>query len=167
MNIRDIQLFEMLEQREKRAEQIEDTKERYPSKSILSFKLNIPGPEKNNPQLLFAFEEGLKLLDDLNIIVDERLNVTGPECILISNLSSIDLKKKMLKIEDEFYLGRLFDLDVLDVDRSTLNIKARKCLICNAEAHVCSRSRKHSLDIVLEKIYEIIEKYQSEIRNDY
>lgn len=160
MNTLNITLEDMLNQREKRAYQINEVKNKYPNKSIISFKLNIPGPNKNNKELLFAFNEGLNLLD-YEIIFDERLNNTGPECILISNDSKEITKVKMIEIEDNFSLGRLYDLDVLDIDRSNLDIQARKCLICNDEAHACSRSRKHGLTEVLDKIYKMIDEYKN------
>lgn len=160
MNTLNITLEDMLDQREKRAYQITEVKQRYPDKSIISFKLNIPGPNKNNDDLLYAFNEGLKLLD-YEIIYDERYNKTGPECILISNDPKDLTKSKMIEIEDKFPLGRLFDLDVLDIDRSQLKIEARKCLICDDEAHVCSRSRKHGLEEVLDKIYQMIPEYKN------
>lgn len=159
MSTLNITLEDMLDQREKRAFQISEVKNRYPQQSIISFKLNIPGENKNNEKLLFAFNEGLNLLD-YEIIYDERSNKTGPECILISNDSKEDVKAKMIAIEDTHPLGRLYDLDVLDIDRSELNISPRKCLICDDEAHVCSRSRKHGLSDVLEKIYKMIDEYK-------
>lgn len=159
MKTREITLEEMLDQRERRMYAIEETKEKYPNHSIISYKLNIPGATKNNDDLLFAFQEGLKKIKNAKVIKDWRTNPTGPEAILIYPKESNETKKDMILIEEEFPLGRLYDLDVLDSDRKTLGIAPRKCLLCDEPAHACSRSRKHDLEDVLAEIYRIIEHY--------
>ena len=160
MNTREITLEEMLDQRELRQELIQKTLKKYPDYSIVSYKLNVPGSIKNNRDLKYAFEEGLKLLKDFKLVYDLRDNVTGPEALLISDKDARVIKKQMIEIEDSFDLGRLYDLDVVGVSRRDLNQSARKCLICEDEAHNCSRSRKHGLEEVLEVIYQMIDKYR-------
>lgn len=160
MNIRKINLEEMLEQREYRQALISQTKEKFADKTIISFKLNIPGPIKNNENYKFAFEQGLKLIDDYKIIHDLRNNVTGPEAILVSDETMEKTKLRMIEIEDHHPLGRLYDLDVLGISRSDLEQAARKCLICEDEAHNCSRSRKHPLEEVLSVIENTIQSYK-------
>lgn len=162
MNIREITLEEMLNQRELRHNLILEIKKRFPQSTIISYKLNIPGPIKNNSHFQYAFQEGLKLLKNYDLLYDFRNNVTGPEAILVSQEDPNKLKAKMIDIEDNFELGRLYDLDVTGVNRSNLNIPARKCLICEDDAHGCSRSRKHNLDDVLDTIYSLIESYKND-----
>ncbi len=162
MKTREITLEEVLNQREERMYAIEKVKIDYPNHSVISYQLNIPGPIKNDDLLLYAFEAGMKQIKDAELIVDWRENRTGPEAILIYEKDANQTKLEMIKIEEDFPLGRLFDLDVAGADRKALDIAPRKCLICNEPAHVCSRSRKHGLEEVLNKIYEIIEDYQKE-----
>ena len=162
MKIREITLEEVLDQREERMYAIEKVKADYPNHSVISYQLNIPGPIKNDPELLYAFEAGLQQIKDAELIVDWRENATGPEAILIYAKDADATKLDMIKVEEDFPLGRLFDLDVAGADRKTLDFPPRKCLICDEPAHVCSRSRKHGLEEVLEKIYTIIEEYQDE-----
>ena len=162
MKTREISLEEVLNQREERMYAIEKVKTDYPNHSVISYQLNIPGPIKNDEQLLYAFEEGLKQIKDAQLILDWRDNLTGPEAILIYEKTPEEAKLDMIQIEDHFPLGRLFDLDVAGADRKALNIAPRKCLICDEAAHVCSRSRKHGLEEVLEKIYTIIKDYQKQ-----
>lgn len=160
MKIREITLEEMLDQRERRMYAIEETKKNYPDHSVISYKLNIPGAIKNNEEFFFAFEEGLKEIKDAEIIKDWRDKPTGPEAILIYPKSPNDTKRDMILIEEDFPLGRLYDLDVLDSDRKALGIRPRRCLLCEEAAHACSRSRKHDLEEVLAEIYQIIQDYQ-------
>lgn len=160
MKTREITLEEVLAQREERMHAIEKVKVSYPQHAVISYQLNVPGPIKNDAQLLFAFEAGLKQIKDAQLIVDWRENVTGPEAILIHKNDAQATKRAMIQIENNFPLGRLFDLDVAGIDRKALAIAPRKCLICEEPAHVCSRSRKHDLEEVLEKIYALIAKYQ-------
>lgn len=162
MKTREITLEEVLDQREERMHTIQAVQAEYPKHSVISYQLNIPGPLKNDRQLLYAFEEGLKQMKEAKLIVDWRENLTGPEAILIYEKDADATKLDMIKIEEEFSLGRLFDLDVTGADRKALDIAPRKCLICDEPAHACSRSRKHGLDEVLDKIYEIITEYQNE-----
>lgn len=163
MNIREVTLDEMLDQRELRQQLIKQASINFPNCSIISYKLNIPGPIKNDDLLKYAFETGLSLLQDFELIYDFRRNVTGPEAILISTMDKNDTKLKMIQIEDEFELGRLFDLDVDGISREDINQKPRKCLICEDEAHNCSRSRKHGLNEVIEVIYEMITNYRNNL----
>lgn len=165
MKTREITLEEILDQREKRMYAIEETQDKYPNHSIISYKLNIPGPLKNNELFLYAFEEGLKQIKGAKMIVDWREKLTGAEAILIYDKAVQETKLDMIEIEDHFPLGRLFDLDVLGSDRKALNISPRRCLICDDPAHVCSRSRKHALDEVLEKINQIILDYKNSTNN--
>ena len=160
MKTREITLEEVLNQREERMHAVDKVKADYPNHSVISYQLNVPGPIKNNDSLLYAFEEGLKQIKEAKLIVDWRENLTGPEAILIYEKDASKTKLDMIQIEENFPLGRLYDLDVAGSDRKTLAIAPRKCLICDEPAHVCSRSRKHGLDEVLDKIYEIIMNYQ-------
>lgn len=164
MKTREIILEEILAQREERAAAIQQTQADYPDHSVISYQLNIPGPLKNDATILSAFEAGLEQIDDSELIIDWRENVTGPEAILIHKKTPHEAKLDMIQIENHFPLGRLFDLDIAGVSRKTLDIAPRKCLLCNEPAHVCSRSRKHGLEEVLEEMYRIIEVYQQEMQ---
>lgn len=163
MKKRAVTLEEVLAQREERMVAIEKVQAEYPKHAVISYQLNVPGPIKNDAQLLFAFEAGLQQIKDAQLIVDWRENVTGPEAILIHEDNAEATKRAMIQIENHFPLGRLFDLDVAGVDRKALAMAPRKCLICEEPAHVCSRSRKHGLEEVLEKIYVLITAYQQEV----
>ena len=73
--------------------------------------------------------------------------------------------KRMCRIEESHFLGRIFDIDVYDgeggqVSRSSLNLAERKCLLCGNDARICARSRVHSADELNEKIAAMKEEYE-------
>lgn len=159
---REVTLEEVLNQREARVHYINKLIKEYPHQSIVSFKLNIPGPIKSTPNYKWAFLQGL---DDIrHTIIFEEIqldNITGPEAYLVIHQEKDALKRSLIDIEENHPLGRLFDLDVMGISRDQLNIEPRKCLICDDDAHGCSRSRKHSIKEILDKINLIITKEQA------
>ena len=73
------------------------------------------------------------------------------------------LKRLMTDMEDSSRLGRLFDVDVIGTDgrkisRSDYGMPARKCILCDQEAHICSRSRNHTVEELLRYIADVIEE---------
>lgn len=158
----EVTLEQVLHQRDQRVHLTRQLKEKYPHHSILSFKLNIPGPIKNNETIKAVFNEGLKALptNSINQVTADYL-IGGPEAIFVYTISAKDLKLKMVEIEENHPLGRLFDCDVESIKRQDLNIPARQCLICDQKAQVCGRSRTHSVDQLINKIEELIgESYE-------
>ena len=62
-------------------------------------------------------------------------------------------------IEESSQLGRLFDIDIIDINFEKLSRKSfRKCLICEEQAQECGRSRKHSVEELQNKVEEILKK---------
>ncbi|PMD72078.1 citrate lyase holo-[acyl-carrier protein] synthase [Companilactobacillus nuruki] len=124
--------------------------------SLVSAKLNIPGPVKNNIYLAEMFSIGLKeFLKGMDIDYQLIRDVaTGPEAFVIIEGNASSVKKTAIKFEDNNELGRLFDIDVLisegdalkPLSRSNFNEPERKCLLCGKPAKVCARSRNHSVE---------------------
>ncbi len=80
------------------------------------------------------------------------------------DMDAVALKANMLQIESAHPLGRLFDLDViglggLSISREELGHSKRKCLLCKQDAHICSRSRSHSVEEIIRQIQVIVEAY--------
>lgn len=91
---------------------------------------------------------------------DER---TGPVWMAALRAPAKALKRAMCELEEHHPLGRLWDIDVLDRDgtslsRSALGLPTRKCLICHEDAHSCARSRRHALSLLLKEIAHRIEQ---------
>ncbi|MBO0421530.1 citrate lyase holo-[acyl-carrier protein] synthase [Enterococcus plantarum] len=166
-----ITLLEMLDAREKRVTIQQEFLQKYPTSALLSATMNIPGPVKNNEQLRLAFLTVIKELESLfppkKIAAGKQRDLkTGSEYYLALNEAPEELKRKVIEIEETHPLGRLMDLDVIylknhtchSISRTELNYKPRTCFICEEEAKVCGRQRKHSVAEMQETISQLIEK---------
>ena len=156
-------LQEILKSRDERVQYQEYLLEKFES-TIVSYKLNIPGPIKYNSLIKKIFDEGLilfklKLKQDLIEIKHEHIiyKNSGPEYFAVINISSYIIKKITTEIEEKHPLGRIYDYDVLNsngrhMDRQELGIEARKCLLCGKNAFICSRARNHKVSELINKI---------------
>ncbi|CAH1853717.1 triphosphoribosyl-dephospho-CoA synthase CitG [Convivina praedatoris] len=168
-------LSAVLLQREKRSHYQNQLEQRYPNKIVISFKLNIPGPIKNNDYLARIFQTGWRvLLSQLTgqVIEHSRMEAnlnTGPEAFLVvtGNLSA--LKQLTIKFEDNFPLGRLFDVDLMagqdekyQLSRQDLGFAPRTCLICNQDAKSCIKIQRHSLMEAYQVINSLYANYYQE-----
>ena len=127
---------------------------------LVSFTMNIAGPVKSAPLIELAFDTGLEALyaalgqtEAAEIIRP----ATGCEALLVYDRPAADLKAACLALESAAPIGRLYDLDVLDVDGGKLSRpEPRTCLICGGPVTVCSRSRAHGLDAIVDRTNEIL-----------
>lgn len=149
-----VTLNDMLDCRERRASRQMEYIKTY-QKPVISFCMNIPGPIKTTPELYKLFQEGTALIyrsleqEHLTILDStEYHNHTGDELILCVNCDhSTQIKKSMTSIEETHPLGRLFDIDVIDIDGNKLSRNSfRKCFLCDRQAQDCAASRRHSVD---------------------
>ena len=82
---------------------------------------------------------------------------TGCEALLVYDRPAAELKAACLALETATPVGRLYDLDVLDTDGDKLSrLVQRTCLICGGPVTVCSRSRAHGLDAIVNRTREIL-----------
>ena len=66
---------------------------------------------------------------------------------------AVKIKKLMTTMEETHILGRLFDIDVLDANGQKLSRDMpRRCLLCDKQAQICARSRRHSVSELTAKI---------------
>lgn len=161
----EVEIDEILDCREKRVAIQNEMIKKY-NKPVISFTMNIPGPIKTNNEIKKAFDIGKNLIleklkeNNIEILEKEELNVnTGNELFISVNSSAEKIKNITVAIEESCELGRLFDIDVIDVNFKKLSRKSfRKCLICEEQAQECGRSRKHSVKELQDKIEEILSK---------
>lgn len=143
---------------------------------LVSFTLNIPGAVKSSDRIYDTFLEGCKRIEETlekegyrYLAVKYRRKKTGFEYYQAIECNPLKLKKLMIEVEDKDELGRLFDIDVLDVNgkiisRTMLEKKERCCLLCEKNAHECSRNRTHSVDELIQRIEEIMaENFEREM----
>jgi len=130
-------------------------------------KANIPGLDKNIPEASFLvnlFSLCIQKSYEVKQIIS-RDSVDGPyDIITVKSISAHQLKRNFVDIENNHALGRLIDLDVFDdqpisISRSSLNLKPRKCYVCHRDAHICSRSKRHSIGILLNYVTSEVKKY--------
>lgn len=163
MLAKEVSIEEILNSREKRAKIQNDFIIKY-EKPILSFTLNIPGNIKVNEDIekafflgKFAIYEELKNKDISVIDKYEILENTGYGLILSLDSNANFLKNIMINLEENHILGRIFDIDIIDVDFQKLSRKKfRKCFICDRQAQECARNQTHSIFEVHNKVMSII-----------
>ncbi|WP_025692171.1 citrate lyase holo-[acyl-carrier protein] synthase [Paenibacillus zanthoxyli] len=169
----EVTLEEMLKARDRRA-----AKQRQlfltHSLPLISMTVNIPGPRKSTLMSRRIFREGYDALlerlagTDMKLVfkqIDDL--ITGPEGYIIVNADERILKQFAVQIETIHPLGRLLDIDVLGrsgqpISRSDLGYPRRKCLLCRQDAHICGRSKAHSLNELLYAIRSIADAYFQE-----
>lgn len=112
----------------------------------INMSVNAPGDSKysNEAKLLVAYFDKLINYD---YVKKETYNTLKGIQInyFINGVKADDVKKEMVKLEDEHPLGRFIDLDVFEknskqsLSRDTL----RKCYLCDKPAFVCQREENH------------------------
>ena len=88
------------------------------SMPLVSFTMNIAGPVKVTPLTALAFDAGLQALYAAlgQPVAEEIIRPhTGYEALLVYDRPAQELKSICLTLETAASVGRLFDLDVLDV----------------------------------------------------
>lgn len=135
-------------------------------KPMVSFTMNIAGPVKNTPLIRLAFWAGLhRLEEELGQALHREVTAeeTGCEALLVYDTSAPALKEKCVALDSEAPIGRLYDMDVLDVTGEKLSrAEPRKCLVCGGPVSVCARSRAHGLAAVQEATRELLRQFAAE-----
>ena len=86
---------------------------------LVSFCMNMPGARKFFPLAEAGFKEGLdrihQALAELPVLRTVRSGgITGEEVILLIGGEPSEVKRRMIDLEENHPLGRLWDIDVLD-----------------------------------------------------
>jgi len=165
-----IGLEQMLAAREQRAARQADALARF-DRPVVSMTVVMPGPVKNSWLSRRLLADALWEVDAASDTQGWRLlsrevlwRKTGPEALYVVDVNARILKTVMVQLEDDHPLGRLWDLDVIDprqggLSRQDLGLPARRCLVCERPAHVCSRSRAHPLEELLSTIGRIVHEH--------
>lgn len=149
----EVTLYQMLLAREERAARQHRLTEAFQT-PLICFTMNIPGPVKDSPLIRRAFRWGQRRLEGaLTGVVHREVieEATGCEAFYAVDADPLTLKGLCTAIEDATPLGRLFDMDVLDVNgeklaRSLVRGKSRDCIVCGAPGRGCASRRLHSLE---------------------
>ena len=162
----EVTLDQMLAARENRAMKQMQLIRKF-GKPIISFCMNIPGPVKDSPLIRRGFRAGCRCLDHrLTAVLHREIleAVTGCEAMYVVDLPAVEVKKITTAIEDDHGLGRLFDMDVLDVDFSKLDRESvgggsRDCIVCGAPGRGCASRRVHSVEQLQGAAFGILSRY--------
>ena len=162
-----VTIFDMMQCRERRAAVQKQFRLQYHS-AVICFCMNIPGPIKTKATIRYAFDVGadrlLQTLKENHIVLFAQCmyhEKTGDELLLCADADAHTLKNLCSTIEEEHPLGRLFDMDVLDVNGEKCSRpRYRKCLLCDQQAQVCARTRAHDVDVLWTRINQMIEDYK-------
>lgn len=134
---------------------------------LVSFTLNIAGPVKVTPLTALAFDAGLEALYNAlgrPAAAEIIRPATGYEALLVYHRPAAELKEICLALETATPAGRLYDLDVLDVNGEKLSRReARTCLVCGGPVTVCSRSRAHGLEAITGRTHELLAAHAAEV----
>ena len=164
---REITLEEMLNARERRVF-LQNALIRQYHTPIISFTLNIPGPQKVFHGVPEAFDEGCAQIrntlavSNIPLLHTETIKEgTGYEAFFAVNAAPLTLKQLMTALENKTTVGRLYDIDIIKengekVSREEIGLPSRTCLLCDRPAHECSRSRRHSVEELILSIKKML-----------
>ncbi|MDB1126157.1 citrate lyase holo-[acyl-carrier protein] synthase [Vibrio algarum] len=136
---------------------------------LISFTINMVGEVKVNALAKVAFKQGISAIlecceQSTFSLKETKITEqnTGLEFLAAAeNTTSLHLKSLMVSIEDTHPLGRLFDIDIIDINghalsRDSMSMDRRQCIVCSNDAKICSRSRRHSKQLIIEKMTEMV-----------
>ncbi|NHJ49972.1 MAG: citrate lyase holo-[acyl-carrier protein] synthase [Asgard group archaeon] len=142
----------MLETKEQRWQKQKELVKKF-KVNLLSFKFNIPALPKADEPIKKAFVKSLNDFSKylfMNRIsfdyISGETTVLGFEAYLISKHPARKLKELTIAFEEDYPIGRILDIDVMDQKGNYLDREnKRKCFLCDDSAIKCIRTRKHSL----------------------
>ncbi|NVO15302.1 MAG: citrate lyase holo-[acyl-carrier protein] synthase [Rhodoplanes sp.] len=161
----------MLAARDRRVERRRQAFARRPDAPIVTVSVVMPGPVKD---CVLSREAASAAHDALDRLLAERrwsattvaveAGPTGAEAMIAVEADARTLKAALVALEETHPLGRLWDLDVAAsadraVSRRDLGLSPRRCLVCEAPAHACARSRAHPHATLLAVMEERIDAW--------
>ena len=163
----EVTVNDILNARDKRVRRQKELLSRFGS-TVICFTMNIAGPVKCDPLIEEGFLVGISQIKaQLNgesvpiLHFEEERIFTGCTAYFAVSGDPLFIKKLTSEVEDSSPIGRLFDIDVIrndgtKVSRTELGFEARRCLICDNPAMVCSSSRAHSVSELQEKTHSLL-----------
>ena len=132
---------------------------------LICFTMNIAGPIKTSPLIERAFREGVRLIDEAirsYEVLERREEHTncGPVAFYSLIADPDILKERMVEIEQNHPIGRLFDIDIIDSEgRKITRSTERGCLICGAPGRACAAGRLHPVSELTSRTYTMMSNY--------
>ncbi len=162
-----ISLEQLLESRDARCRHQKELLASHPGDTLICLTVQFPGPQKRCAASLVVGGAGLAaLLDKFGSVAhftQVRDLETGYEAYLLVPLPAMLVKRLCCEIEDTHPLGRLMDIDVMEtghlLDRASIGLPPRRCLLCDNEVRYCMRAKTHSQAELLAKIEQMVSSY--------
>ena len=164
----EITLDALLQSRDNRHAMQQQMMQQHPGSTLVCLTVVMPGSVKRNLYSVVTAQAALTaLLEQLGEHVQAtraRDLVTGYEAYLITDLPALEAKRVTCEIEDSHPLGRLFDIDVIDIDGTPINRQQvggepRRCLLCEHESRWCMRNRSHTQEELMAHIKKLVNDY--------
>jgi holo-ACP synthase len=132
--------------------------------ATLMLSLNLPGEQKQGERAGRLFAWGEKALAEALSVVSvwREEDALGPFAIYRSRHIAQETKLCAIALESEYPAGRLLDLDVYDpsgrpVDRASLGLSPRSCLLCPEPALACIRAQSHTSETLVAWTKKVID----------
>lgn len=158
----EISLSDILLAREERVRLQKEIIARYQC-PIISFTMNIAGPQKNSALIQRAFNIGIEHLNSSICSEDilykhvDSLNPTGPLAIFAIRNTPHVIKDICIQAEEETAIGRMFDMDVIDVSFNKISRDGeRSCIVCGALGKSCAAGRLHPVDEIVSRMNQLM-----------
>jgi holo-ACP synthase len=137
--------------------------------ATLFLSLNIPGKEKTPPgaEAFFLWMLGrVRAVFPAAVSLSSSFDALGPYRILGLDNEPLAVKRQCIELETGHPSARLIDLDVympagVQMDRSSLGLSARSCLVCDQRAVDCIRIQRHDFDEVIAKVHELLAPFRA------
>ncbi len=119
--------------------------------SLILLSVGVPGPDKRRPGLSALRRLAVDALDRAlpTTSLESGCDAIGPWAAFRVSSPPDLVKRATIDLEASLPAGRLLDLDVYDpdgsqLDRASLHLPARPCLICDRPAVECIRRSRHA-----------------------
>jgi holo-ACP synthase len=132
--------------------------------ATLMLSLNLPGDEKTGARAekLFAWGERALLALLPVVLLRRGSDALGPFALYRLETPAPEAKRLAMQVEGAAPAGRLLDLDIYDasgrpVDRASLGLPPRKCLLCGEPALACIRAARHTGEALKAQAHTVID----------
>ena len=134
--------------------------------------LNVPGENKvpagSSALFSWALRETLALCSSQSVESSHEVfqDALGPCAIIAIGSDPLEFKRLAVALETSQAAARLVDIDVYDdagrqVGRRELGLPARPCLLCEQSAVDCIRAKRHPVNEVIAKTYELLSNFSA------
>lgn len=133
--------------------------------TVVTIKANVPGRDKRwlwSDYAVYVLYTALTTRVSPHFVEAEH-QAEGLVFVAVFSEEAYALKQQCVELEERHPLGRMVDLDVRTgedtLSRTEIGYPRRKCYLCDEDAVICSRSRRHSLEELRGSIREMVWQY--------